>query len=351
MNKCKKYTYLVLAILLIFVLVNAVIWKCWTEKILSSEYNGGDLVRMGYLPELKLLRKNYYDLPIRHIEQHEYRGQSIRVLTIGDSFSNGGGGGKNRYYQDYIASINHCGVLNIEPYKALDNITLAAILCNNGYLDRVRPKYLLIGAAEKFCLPLYAKPLDLATSYSMEKLGKLPRMGYNLTHKNTITFINQGNFKFLFNALLYRFSDNAYFSKTYVRELTKPLFSVKDGRKLLFYRDDINEIPGTNEKRISIVNENLNKLADILRKKGIRLYFMPSADKYDLYSDFIKDNPYPRSTFFEGLRKLPKRYTLIDTKAILHPELVRGEKDVYYPDDTHWTWKASEKIFSRVRFK
>lgn len=350
MNKYRKYTYLALAILLAFILVNAVIWKCWTEKILSTEYNGGDLARMGYLPDSKLLRKNHNDLPLRHIEEHEYHDQSIRVVTIGDSFSNGGGGGKNRYYQDYIASINRCGVLNIESYQLLDNITLTAILSNNGFLDRVRPKYLIVGASEKFCLSLYGKPLDLSVNYDMEKLSTFKRMGYNVSQKSTITFINQGNFKFLFNTILFKYSDHAFFSKTYVRDLIKPLFSVKADNKLLFFREDINIIPVTNEKYVSVVNDNLNKLADILRTKGITLYFMPSVDKYNLYSTFIVDNPYPYSTFFEELRKLPKRYTLIDTKAILLPELEKGERDVFYPDDTHWSWKASKKIFETVRF-
>ena len=77
---------------------------------------------------------------------------------------------------------------------------------------------------------------------------------------------------------------------------------------------------------------------------------MPVVDKYNLYSNFIVDNPYPRSTFFEKLRQLPKRYAFIDTKQILMEELERGELDLYYPDDSHWSWKAPQKIFNTVRF-
>jgi hypothetical protein len=51
------------------------------------------------------------------------------------------------------------------------------------------------------------------------------------------------------------------------------------------------------------------------------------------------------------LRPLPRRYTLIDTKAILAEELRKGVKDVYYADDTHWSWKASEAIFKVVTFR
>jgi len=77
---------------------------------------------------------------------------------------------------------------------------------------------------------------------------------------------------------------------------------------------------------------------------------MPSVDKYNLYSRFIVDNPYPDSRFFEELRKLPKRYVFIDTKKLLLGELERGEKDLFYPDDTHWSWKAPKRIFSEIRF-
>lgn len=97
-------------------------------------------------------------------------------------------------------------------------------------------------------------------------------------------------------------------------------------------------------------NDSLNTLAERLAGKGIRLCFMPTVDKYTLYSDYLVRKPFPQSTFFEDLRKLPKHYTLIDTKAILAAEVAKGEKDVFYADDTHWSWKASRLIFDAVRF-
>ncbi len=352
MSDFKKYTFYAVAFLLLFIAVNAVVWKCWTENLLSGRYNGGDLARMGYLPNSKLLRHNSFDLPRRHLEDTEYRGQPIRVVTIGDSFSNGGGGGKNRYYQDYIASINHCNVLNIEPFQSLNFLELVSTLLNDGYLDKVRPKYLIFSASEKFCIEKYSLGIDFSRRTDLRHLFALPRMGYNAPRTGpVVTFVNEGNFKFLLNSLLYHFSDRAYFSKTFVCELSQPFFTTKDPRKLLFYRDDIRKIPLSTPRTVSLLNDNLNKLADMLREKGIQFYFMPCVDKYDLYSGYIVDNPYPRSTFFEELRKLPKRYVLIDTKAILLSELKKGEKNVFNPDDTHWSWKASKKIFSTVRFK
>ncbi|HLO24485.1 MAG TPA: hypothetical protein VK187_00105 [Geobacteraceae bacterium] len=83
------------------------------------------------------------------MEQEDYKGERIDLITIGDSFTNGGGGGKNRYYQDYIASINGIGVMNIEPFQDMDLIMLTSVYVNNGYLDTIRPRYLLLSSSEK----------------------------------------------------------------------------------------------------------------------------------------------------------------------------------------------------------
>ena len=54
--------------------------------------------------------------------------------------------------------------------------------------------------------------------------------------------------------------------------------------------------------------------------------------------------------FFELLREQPKEYVFVDTKKLLTEEVNKGEKDVYYADDTHWSWKASKKIAESMKF-
>jgi hypothetical protein len=129
------------------------------------------------------------------------------------------------------------------------------------------------------------------------------------------------------------------------------MFTVPNSNILLFYKNDLRSSRDATEKNIMTLNDNMNRMADLLARKGIRLYFMPCVDKYDLYCDFFVDNRYPRGTFFELLRPLPKRYKLVDTKEILVEELKKGEKDMFYPDDLHWSWKASQRIFETVRFE
>jgi hypothetical protein len=80
---------------------------------------------------------------------------------------------------------------------------------------------------------------------------------------------------------------------------------------------------------------------------------MPAVDKYELYRDLVVEADSaraPRSVFFQELRKLPKIYRFIDTKALLEEELKHGELDIYYADDSHWSWKAPQKIFETERF-
>lgn len=329
----------------LFVGGNYLIWISWTKDLLTNtNYQGGDLARMGYLYGSKQFRKDSNDLPRHHLSIKDYDGRRIDMLTMGDSFSNGGAGGKNSFYQDYIASINGLEVLNIPRHRDLDPLTSISIFANNGLLDKIKPRYVLISIAEKGALDM-AAPLDVSRSLTEEKLKGLKAFDYYAPFPSP-RFINNGNFKFLLYNMLYPISDHAVFGGVYVHRLKSALFSVPDSNRLLFLR--YKRLPSP--EIVQGLNDNLNRLAELLDHKGIKLVFMPCVDKFNLYSDYIVNNPYPRSTFFEELRKLPKRYRFIDTKAILAEELSKGEKDVFYADDTHWSWKASKRIFENVRF-
>lgn len=353
------FTVFVLTFLAIFILLNLLIWKCRTEILLTNKYSGGDLARTGYVVDSKELRKTSFDLPRKHLEMHQYRGQKIDVLTIGDSFSFGGGEGRNCYYQDYIASVQDLAVLNVTPYPTDDlfvgfsPVSTLAVLCNSGYLDRIKPRFVLIQSVERYCLIRFAKPLDLNRSDSLANVTEFyskEDFASGLYRLPEVGFLNHGNLRYVYAAFAYRFSDNLG-KRVYLRNLDRPFFNVANDRKLLFIGEDIRNTAFATHQTVSALNETFNRVADMLAKKGIKLYFMPVVDKYNLYSEFIVDNPYPKSTFFEELRKLPKRYALIDTKEILLAELRRGEKDVYYADDTHWSFKASRKVFETVRFE
>lgn len=353
MNKFRTWALAFVSFLIIFVSFNAVIWKLFTEELLTFKkyYNGG-LDRAGYIVGSKHYRKPEFTLPRKHIENYEYTGQHIDVLTIGDSFSNDKDNGRDPLYQDWIASIYNLNVMNIQyvPAAGSNELLTISILLNSGYLDKVRPRFIIVETVERRCVPSYFKKLDLRISMPVHDVEDYYRTAAYKSNPPETGFINTGNLKFILYNTLYVFSDHAFISDVYVRELDRPFFSVRNEKRLLFYKDDIKYAPLATKKHVRALNDNFNAMADLLRKKGITLYFMPAADKYNMYSDHIVNNPYSKSLFFEILRTLPKRYVLVDTKAMLSEEIEKNEKDVYYADDTHWSWKASKKIAENMKF-
>ena len=354
MIRHKKFARMLAVMLICYFLFNFCVWHLYTNRLVNDAgCVGGDLTRMGYITGSKMCRQQQDDLPLRHLERDEYRGEPVDVLTIGDSFSNGGGGGRNTYYQDYLASLNGFTVLNIPEYKDIDRVSTMSLLNNNGFLDRIKPKYVLIECSEKQCLEGFPENVDFEKSIPEQELNKYQTVSFAPAapkDRQLMDFFSEANFKLVRNCILYNFSDNAYGGKVYKAKLDRPLFSVETPDTLLFFSGDIQYRKKT-PARIAKLNAALNTLHDRLAEKGIRLYFMPCVDKYNLYSDYIVENRHPRSIFFEELRKLPKRYQYVDTKSILLGELEKGEKDIYYADDTHWSWKASEKVFKAVRFQ
>jgi len=352
MKAYKIWTFSLLVLLVIFIAANYLIWKLYTEDILTFKpWHNGGLDRLGYIPGAKHYRKPESILPKKHIDNVDYAGQHIDVLTIGDSFSNMDGNGRDPLYQDWIASTHGLEVLNIQQLNNMDSLTTLIVLLNSGYLDKIRPKHIIFESVERGILYTYAKDIDFTRTAPLDEIIKYYRTAKFGNESPPPFFINNGNFKFLLYRLLYKVSDHAYNSVVYIRDLNIRAFSVPQyENKLLFINADLQIIPLTTPEKIQLFNSNLNKLARLLRKKGMNLYFMPAADKYNIYSDYIIDNPYPKSIFYELLRNKPKAYIFVDTKTLLQEEVRKGEIDVYYADDTHWSWKGSKKIVEHMQF-
>lgn len=345
--KVKKYLKIFFFLNIVFIGFHFVIWNLFTKQFFEvpKNFSVGDLGRMSYLEGSIFIRENIQNLHFKHTNYEE--NTQADILTIGDSFSNGGGGGTNNFYQDYIATNNNLKVMNIQP-SSYGFIETILILNSNGILDRLKPKAIILQSVERSAIPRYSKYIDWNIG---EKDKSTDFLKAKYLRKNPKPFfINNLNYNALLYSILYSYDDNAFFSKVYTAELTKNLFSCQDKNKLLFYYEDIQNIPLSTEQSIKLLNENLNKLQSILSKKNIKLYFMPTVDKYNLYSKYIINNQYPSSKFFEILRPMQKDYYFIDTKMILTNMLENNISDVYYSDDTHWSYKASQKIFNTVKF-
>ena len=356
--------------LVIFVGVNALVWFVWNREITDPHRNAGDLLRVGYILGHVSPHQGVDDLPRRHIRASEYNQQPVDMVTVGDSFSIGGGGGRNSHYQDYIASFQGLTVLNVQgdiiagTEASFFPIGTVSKLINSGYLDLIQPKYLLLESVERFAIQRLTREFSLQETATTEELGRIFRGQRTVAKQSTekennakqskdskfeLHFINNGNMKLIGNNLQYLFSDRALGSKVIITQLNRRFFSSGQGDQLIFHVDEIKNYKFSTPASIAEVNQNLNRLAAVLRTKGITLVFMPIVNKLNLYEPYLRKQRYPRSIFFEELRKLPKEYLLIDTKEILSRALEKGELDIFHQDDSHWSWKASEAIFSSIR--
>lgn len=341
----KNYILVLATSIFFFLLYHLVIWTFLTSKVFdAAPYYIGDLGRMSYQIDSLFPRIPSNTLAAKHFDGTNWNNEPIDLITIGDSFSNGGGAGKNPYYQDYLAMQQHINILNIQNIdKNFGYIDTIRYLHQHKWFEKVRPKAILIQSIEREVLNKVS---------TQKKLPLIPQNKINdYLFKKSFTdkfpktmLINTANYSAPYYYIRYRFSTHAK-KEIYKFSLTHNLFTSQDRNHLLVLHDDINNISTFTDKSVTQLNNELNVLSDELKKDGITLLFMPCADKYDLYYDSIENkSKYPKNPFFLLLQKQPKHYLLVDTKKILHPLLEKNIQDIYYADDTHWSYKASEKI-------
>lgn len=320
---------------------HVIVWFFYTSLIFDPKIgtHTGDLGRLSYQVNMLHNRELKYTLPKKHLYKDNYTNQKVDILTIGDSFSNGGGGGENSYYQDFIASKFNKNVLNISPYRGSSSLETIVALYNNGYLKKLQPESIIIGSVERLIPSRYSKEID----FTANKAQAIPANRTADLIYPSVYIINTANYKLPYYSIRYALNYTKGI-KAYKFSLKKDLFSANSDRNILIYYRDIKLLNQFTQTNIERVNDNFNKLAIMLKKINIKLYFMPSVDKYDLYYDYLDNNTYQKNPFFDLIRPLKKDYLFVDTKKILLPLLNKGEKDVYWIDDSHWTQKASKTI-------
>ncbi|MDH4945499.1 hypothetical protein [Sulfurimonas sp. C5] len=338
--KSKIYLKYLSSIIILFLSYHVIMWVFFTSKIfgLDDQTSTGDLSRMSYQLDMIQPKTLEYTLKKSFIYDKTFHNQSIDMITVGDSFSHGVSGGLNPYYQDYLSSLYNKNILNVNPIKYDQFIETVVGLHNSGFLKQKQVKYVLIQSVERFLTTRFNKEIDY-TQFNL-KNPEISKKIFSVQHQD-ISIINTANYKLPYYYLAYKFKENPK-KDVHKLQLTKELFS--NHKDVLIFHDDIKNIPLFTQESVANINESFNKLAKILDKDGIKLIFMPTTDKYDLYYSFIKNNPHPKNPFFDLIRPLHKDYIFIDTKAILEPLLKDNKKDIYFVDDTHWSPHGSEAV-------
>lgn len=334
----KYFLRLFMLFLALFIAFHAYVWETITKPIFGVEgYSIGGLGRLSYLEDSILYRHRLVTLAKQHFEYFDWNGGPVDIITIGDSFSNGAGGGRNQYYQDYIATNFDLRVLNIDT--RMNPIEMILALLQTRLLDQMAPKMILVESVERSCIAKFAGDFDWGKAREKDEMQEMIRPFKVKYEDFKLPFINANNYR----AFIYK-HNIAKNENVFVLKLKQKYWSVANADLLLSSPDDIRNIPRATLQTVEKLNTNLNELAGILQERGISFYFMPVVDKYNLYTSQERAVK-PKSQFFELLRALEHQYVLIDTKKILLP-VINQKKDVYYPDDTHWSEKAMIEIFS-----
>lgn len=355
MKNSRQFVFIFLTLVGVFFLFHLVMWKTVTEKIFERQDNiiVGDLGRMSYQVDyIKTANVEIPEYPKGHVPFYEWKGEPIDMITVGDSFSQVFAEG----YQDAIVNRYDLSVMNVQQYQRQAPLETIIAMYNNGMLDEIKPKAVLIEVTGKFIAKEFAhKNLDFSLAISKEALNdammQSPFVPWNAKTGETLKMVNTGNYKAFIYKMLYPLNDHAFFSKVYIVDLNKPMFEIGESKKLLFFDKDLAAATRLDAKVLERVNSNFNRLAGMLSQKGIRLYMMVAVDKYDIYHKyFVNRDQYPENPLFETMRPMEKAYTFIDTKKILEAEVAKGDKDIFYPDDTHWTPKAAALVVKNVDF-
>ncbi|MBQ7154458.1 MAG: hypothetical protein IJR85_02745 [Synergistaceae bacterium] len=336
----RKYVFSVTLVMYAFMAVNLVLWYGLTREVFGMK----DMNRMGGTKTPEALTGNV-SYTKHHTELAEYiasgRHESFDVLTLGDSFSNG----KNNY-QDYLVNRYGLRVINVRiKYHCLEDLYM---LLNAGIVDEISPRVVILESVErsvqgrlgmesKFSQDTDRKTIINVLLNQADKSPKISTASAGIFEPVLVKW----NITFLFNRL-YRFLHPEQLSpEVYITKLDRPFFTNPGHENtLMHYWEDLEYLK--NPLNAEMVNQNLNNAARLLKAKGIKLIFFAAADKYDLYYPYLTDKKgRPENPFFKEMREVQgKEYVFVDAMSVLREALARGEQDVYWMGDTHWSWKG-----------
>lgn len=156
-----KYIKLLFLSILIFSAYHLAVWLLLTSKIYSPKEGTkvGDLARMSYQTALMQSRERKRTLSKKFIYLENLDGKKIDIITIGDSFSSGGGAGPNQYYQDFLATMYNKNVVNVNPISDYTSLEIVLGLYNSGYLEKVKPEAVIVESVERLITKRFAKNL------------------------------------------------------------------------------------------------------------------------------------------------------------------------------------------------
>lgn len=338
-----KISYTVLPLWLLFVGL-AVYLSITGDK-------SGDLMRLGLIdspPEYtdsilaceNILPEVYYS---GISKDSTLRADTIDVLVIGDSFTHGGGVGKQGTYVNYLAhdSGRQVAVFSPRDPRLSSPMQVAYDVLKSGLVDSSHVRNLVVQEVERYIVSRhYGFSTDHEVDFS-EPDAVVVAAEEPAAKQETSPLLRVKDY------LFYRFFGA---NPIYKVKLSQPVFGGTEPDVLYFYNDDVKMGIGLNDEERNRLVSCYRQLIEMAREKGVNLVLLVACDKYDLYQDWIVDNPYPPKTLNEDIAQwmAPDTANFIFAKQVLHPLIEQGVKDVYLFNDTHWSPASSRVIAAEV---
>lgn len=260
---------------------------------------------------------------IQDIEISELPDSSV-IICFGDSFSN-----RRPYcYLQPVAEYYRKTIVN-----ALYNLDCNPFEAALGFITKAPqsklPKIMIVECVERNSIPcLYW--LDTANPPTMEYLKKGKKHSTS-TQKKAFDKEIMSYYQFRLGI-----TDN----NTIKTKLNRPYFTARnDGDNLYSYYEDTIHY---SKEYIAGAIQKMSQLHQLASEHNITLVYMIAPNKSTLYAPYSVDN----NNFFTILENgspfdtIPYVYNPMKT---LRPLADKGNKDIYYADDTHWT-PATAKI-------
>lgn len=316
--------------------------------------NQGDLQRVGYIYAKDFNHKNGFENDFKQprlfnnlSELSLNRTKKIDVLIVGDSFS-----AQNQVgYQNQFAKQTNLTVVNLDNFFYDSPLQELSDIANGTILDEIKVKYIVLQSVERMLFSRSTSFVD-SSSISTDSLNIIKKIHFAKS-KNFVTldehsdFFSRTTIRYPLYNIYYNLDQKAFYSEVYLVKTKQKLFKNYNG--LAFLEEDVLAAKNLNAKeQVQTLNLQLNKIAQKLNQRGIKLLVLIAPDKYDVFYDEIVDkNILVKPLFFNHFKDLKKDYVFIDSKKVLI-DLSKNNKDVYYYADTHWTPKAAKTIGIKI---
>ena len=334
-----KISYTVLPVWLLLVGMAVYLW--------ATNDNSGDLMRLGLIdggPEYtdSIMGTDVLQDVLYESQNNDslLRLDTCDVVVIGDSFSHGGGVGKQGDFVNYLA---HDSGRRVVVFTPGDNpqaspVQMAFDALNLGVIDSTNVRNLVVQEVERYLVGRHSEFADNHTALPRPQEAKESSAADNAPQDvSPLLRVKDYFFYHLFGK-----------NPIYTARLSRPLFGGKEPDMLYFYNDDVKMgLDVTADQQMALVY-SYDRLISLAREKGVNLVIVVACDKYDMYQDFIIDNPYPVKTLNEDIERWMAHDLdrFVMAKRALHPLVAQGVKDVYLFNDTHWS-PASSRIIAR----